>query len=240
MPADIKILKVASAQLVFFINPLLATKSKLDLAQMIIKSTDNIFDGPPTILPIPDDAPQEIPRIILKNGANTLTCNVCINRIDFLFRESKAFNEGMCLPEFWSDYSKTINNFTNCIKKDLDTSITRLGFVVNLFCGLKGSANKYLTKEYLKSNIFSDPFEIQLNVLNKLVLDGFVNINRWLKFKPIRFITNISNDTALSVELDLNTSPEEKHDFKTEEVVKFFNLAYNHIISEAAKLIISD
>ena len=89
MTSNLDFFKVTTAQFVLFIDPLPDNSNKLDLAQKITQGTGNIFDGPPTILPIPNDAPQEIPRIILKDNTNTLNCNVCINRIDLLFKENK-------------------------------------------------------------------------------------------------------------------------------------------------------
>ncbi len=74
-------------QAVLFIKSL-DLSNPLSLAVFLKEDKGLPFDGPETVLPVPADAPLEIPRIILKSSDGVFNCNVSANRIDLFFNET--------------------------------------------------------------------------------------------------------------------------------------------------------
>ena len=56
---------------------------KIKVANDLKVKMEGLFNGKSTILPLPIDAPLEIPRIILQSKDNFFGCNIAIPRIDF-------------------------------------------------------------------------------------------------------------------------------------------------------------
>jgi len=53
---------------------------RIGVAQSLNKGAKKLFSGEQTILPIPDDAPPEIPRIILGDREKVFRCQVSPTR----------------------------------------------------------------------------------------------------------------------------------------------------------------
>src|SRR5437773_3624117 len=76
-------------QVVWFISGL-AVINRLDFARRLIDATQGSLDGDPVVLPLPEDAPNEIPIIILRSKDDKLQVNISRTRVDFLAREARA------------------------------------------------------------------------------------------------------------------------------------------------------
>ena len=65
---------------------------KSELLLKIKEELGDLFDENPTIIPIPNDAPSEIPRIILNNKNASLSCNISLSKIELssLFQKEKV------------------------------------------------------------------------------------------------------------------------------------------------------
>lgn len=73
---------IQNIQSVLFIENF-AFRNKLRIATRINEVVDNLFDGDPTMLDIPPNAPPEIPRIQLKDSKPIYSLNFSPTRIDF-------------------------------------------------------------------------------------------------------------------------------------------------------------
>jgi len=228
---------VVKLQSVFFTKNI-KIGNKLDFAQQVTAATDNIFDGDPMILPIPEtqeNGPTGIPIMILKSSDNQFNCNISKNRIDFFFSKKKEYEKSII--ELWPDYLKIIKDFSIFIKDRLNEKVWRLGFVATLIKDIGKSVNLLLNEKYLNTNIFEEPYEIQLNVLKKISLKD-IKVNRWIKYRPLRKKDDISKDYWLSIEIDMNTFPEIIHDLNKEQINKFFESAYDNITSKIPEYIL--
>jgi len=228
---------VNSLQSVFFVESL-KTGDKLDFARSVVNATRGIFDGDPMILPLPEEqeqAPPDVPYIVLKSKNNWYRCNICGNRIDLFFKRGKDI--GQNISELWPDYKNIIKDFSNYIKETLNEKIWRLGFVATFVKDVGRSVNEILNGAYLQPNIFEDSHEIQLNILKKINFKSF-NINRWIKFRPLRIKEDLSQDFGMSIEIDINTIAEKVYDFDKEEIMEFFNFAHENIVIEVPKYIL--
>jgi len=218
-------LLISSMQAAIFCSELLIS-NKEEFIYHVVQETNDFLKGEPTILPIPDDAPQEIPRIILKSRTYPYSCNFCKNRFDFFYKEQGKPNKTS--EEVFPDFRNVLNRLTTYVKTSLNIKVKHLGFIPNFVIELKESGNEYLLREYLHPNIFPNPYEIQINVLHKIELELF-KVNRWIKLKPLRMRNNTKDERRILVEIDINTLSEEIHDFSPDQIKRFITLAYGHI-----------
>ena len=218
-------LRISSMQAAIFCSELLIS-NKEEFIYHVVQETNDFLKGEPTILPIPDDAPPEIPRIILKSKTYPYSCNFCKNRFDFFYKGQGKPDK--TLEEVFPGFQKILDRLTTYVKTSLNIKVMRLGFISNFVIGLKESGNKYLLREYLHPNIFLNPYEIQINVLHKFELESF-KVNLWIKLKPLRMKNNVKDDRRILVEIDINTLSEEMYDFSPDQIKRFIVFAHDHI-----------
>ena len=228
---------IISMQSAFFLGAL-DVKNKLEFAQDLISSTAGILNGDPLLLPIPgklEDYPAELPFIILKSKDDNFSCNIAKGRIDFLYKGKPETRKN--ISEFWPEYQKTVSDITKFIRDVINERIWRLGFVVVVSREFNESINALLMKNYLKPGIFEKPYEIQLNILNKLTYEQ-VDLNRWIKLRPVRETQDPTKDYNFLIEVDINTISEKSYAFEGEQIERFFIFSHSHIVSEIPKYIL--
>jgi len=219
--------KLRSFQSALFVA-VLNLENKLKLASDIISASKNILEGDPTILPIPPDAPPEIPRIITKSKDERYTCNVSLNRID-LFSKPKGRDE-QSLDVVSGEYLKLLLNLTSLLKENFKIAIPRIGIVANLLLELSESSNTYVLRKYIKeSSLISETHEAQIHALNKITLSNKIKVNRRLRIITSRSAEDPSNDKYLSISIDINSVPEVPYDFDRELIQLTFNAAVDHM-----------
>jgi len=76
--------QIEQIQLVLF-SPGIVITNKPKLVSNINDALQGLFDGDLAILPIPDDAPAEIPRIILKSNDEKYTLQITTKRVNFFY-----------------------------------------------------------------------------------------------------------------------------------------------------------
>lgn len=192
--------------------------NKISVAKKLTDSTLTLFDGEPLILPIPNDAPPEIPRIILKNREETISCNLSLNRIDFVWNE-KA-DPSRKIEEVSEDYLDGLFNATKVLKNGFNPTINRLGFIATFFVYLEESATAFLSRTFIKNGYLSDSKQIQLGALRLITVDA-VDANRWIRLSPLTH-KETGKDTAISIIVDINTPLEILYDFKLEDIKRFY------------------
>jgi len=221
--------KLRSFQVALFSN-MITLDNKIEYVSKLTTATNAVFDGEPTILPIPKDAPPEIPRVVVKSKDEKLICNTSINRVDLFFNPKKEIE--MNLENVKSEYLTLLKQILNFLNETYRFKIYRIGMVANLILDLTESSNQFISKKYLKDNSqISDTFEVQLNVLNKINLLSRYKANRWLRIITSREKQNIENDKFLSVNIDINTLPDVSYDFDSELVTLIFNDAVKNMQS---------
>lgn len=206
----------------------------LSVAQAIRGAVGGIFDGQPGVFPVPPNAPENVPRILLKDRQERYQCKVSAGRLDLAFDGSKR--KAGSVGVVWDECSGILRQLAEYLKKKNPTRVWRLGLVVRLFKVLEGSANTHIREKYLKDDRFQDPYELHLSVLDKESMGRFT-INRWLRLRPMRKRDDPKDDRGLVVEVDINTPAEEKNDFTEEEITDFFEEAYQHIAVEDMLLV---
>lgn len=217
---NFKIKKIQFALFPKNFNPL----DKSRIAQDIKVRTDNIFDGEDMILPLPMDAPLEIPRIILKSKNGYFSCNISLNRIDF-FRNISGNDD---LSHIKDELLKIIKQINSYFIDDNKILIGRIGFVIDFAIEIeKEKSIELLRKNLLKENSYynnSKKIKSILLVFTEMdTLDGF-SIN-----KQYQYGNEIDN--SLVFRFDINTPSEkiDEYNLKTEEIMRIIDGAINEI-----------
>ena len=144
-----------------------------------------IIDSMPQTLPLPKEAPPEIPRVIGNSSFGQYSLNVSLNRVDLL-----------------RNYAS--NGFiVNCMQKQ---KITRIGIVGNFFIHCN-NPNKIISELYLNDKN-KDNDEISLR-LNKKTTIKDVTINNVLNINQGNVSASNYAGEAVLVQLDYNTEPKE-------------------------------
>ncbi len=235
MAADIEQFTPLSVQSAIFVRGL-DLSDPLSVAQGIRGAAGGIFDGQPGVFPVPPNAPENVPRILLKDREGKYQCKVSTGRLDLAFDGSKR--KASSIGMLWDEYSGIIRQLAEYLKKKNPTRVWRLGLVVRLFKVLGGSANVHIREKYLSPALagFQDPYEMHLSVLNKESMGRF-SINRWLRLRPMRKRDDPNDDRGFVVEVDINTPAEGADNYTEQEITDFFEEAYQHIVIEDMLLV---
>ena len=227
-------LKLLSLQMALFARQV-DLRNSLSIAQGINSASGNAFDGSPTVLPLQERTPPNVPLIILKSVDEKYSCNVSRVRIDFRFSVQK--DPPADIRDVWEKYYDTARQIAEYFCRKNPTSILRLGFVAQFFVKLSTSANYHIIAKYLHPGIAEDTWDINVNFLNRFRMETR-EVNRWMKIRPIRNRKNPDDDTAMIVEIDINTLQEHQTEFSQQEIDTFYEDAYLHIINQDINKII--
>jgi hypothetical protein len=240
--ATVDDLNVVSIQGAFFVKEL-DLANPLGVAQGLNSACGNLFDGPPAVLPVPQGAPAKarqqvpphVPIIVLKTKDEKQLLNVARERLDY--RHVLRGGPPTTLPPIWSSYDVILGQIAEYLTMKQPTTVWRLGFVVQFFAKLELSANAHLGQTYLREGVFQGATDLQLNALHRTSVAD-IAANRWIRLKPVRNKENPDDDSAMIVEIDINTPAEHPAEFSQEEIEDFFAGAYDHLRTHAVAQII--
>ncbi|MFH0986119.1 MAG: hypothetical protein V1882_11430 [Candidatus Omnitrophota bacterium] len=193
-------------QFVLFANGV-TYPNKLDLATSLISSLGGKLDGEPLILPIPKEAPPEIPRVILSSKLQDYRLQISSNRIDYFFKPAPP----LALQEFFelnlsSDLLKIRDVF-----EQYQNRFFRVAGVINVTIELSKPGADYLLERYvLEKKEFGDPHDMELHCLNKLSTENY-KFNQWLRIRSSRDSKKSELNNYLAVQIDINTLAEESY-----------------------------
>jgi hypothetical protein len=212
-----------------------ALSDRIGVAQSLNKATKNLFNGGPAILPIPDDAPLEIPRIILRSKDENFVCHVSSKSLEFSLKQKKGENKR--LKEIQDDFLSQLADLARVVKTGLRVKVERLGVVINSAMFLEEPSTDFLIKRFLKEGIVIDPREVNLSFLHKFALGGF-KVNRWQRFSCVspKDEGTLEGAKVLHIETDVNTVPEIKYDFSAEAIPSFCSQVFTFTESDLESL----
>ncbi len=210
--------RVDSIQLVLF-SPGIVIFDVLKAGVTIREKYLNVLDGEPVILPIPDDAPVEIPRIQMSSKDKTYSLSISKNRVDLILRYKKDELSNV------SPFQELFENFLSLfqyLKNELNAKVTRLAIVTHWVIELDGgsSAEHLLSKYINKEAPIARPRELEIHCLNRETLSDF-EANKWTRIRSAHDISLPHEDRLISFLLDINTLAENTYDFKKESIQAF-------------------
>lgn len=193
------------------------------------------FDGNPTILPLPKDAPLEVPRIILRTADNSFSLNISPIRIDLFYNSNKNDQEGIptkTLADIQSQVITLLKEIAGIVVNKFSAHINRSAVIINSVVKLQESSKKYFMENFVKAEGVHNPNEIQLNFLMNKEFDKY-KVNEWLRLHTLRNQKNPTDDTAMLIILDINSLAEVDYNFNKETLDTFlkgsFSLASNEL-----------
>lgn len=209
----------------------------INFAAQLNQAAGNLFDGEPMVLPLPDDAPLDIPLIILQNSNRSYKLTIAPSRSDFFYIHKASSESPVNIDEIYQDYKNIFNKILPLIAEKFN--INRLGKVVRFLFELESSSITQLTNKYLKNALVKSPWEIQIIVLEKTSINKF-DVNKWIKLKSLRKKSDPKNDKNILLELDINTLEERSYELSLHDIHLFFDNAMSISIAESHNLFIGD
>ena len=203
-------------------------RDPLEVGHQVRSATGDLLDGEPLVLPLPSDAPSEIPRIVLKSKDERYSCNVSGVRLDLFYREKNPTRKWIDLRD---EYLQYLLGISHTLVETLRATITRLGSIAEFVVPINTSPSLILRRAYLKEGILPGDREIQLGVLHRQSWET-IEINRWVR------LTGKEGESALRVVVDINTIPEKKYDFDVDGIGSFYNRASSFFIVDLEKIVL--
>lgn len=206
---------------------------KLEVAQALRKLKTINFEGEPTIFPLPEDAPLEIPRIILKSKDNSFALNISPIRTDLIFQSQKSAESDLPngeLSTIEKQIIPTILEVFEILSKNFSANVSRAAVIAKIIAKLDMSSKEFLQKTYIQK-MTTTPYEIKTHFLFKEKLGDF-QINKWKRLETLRNKKNLEDDSALLFALDINTLLEIDYKFTPKNLEDFYKKAMGLIENE--------
>jgi len=225
-------IRIDHAQLVSF-SPGIIIVDKLKVANDINGDLPDLFDGDPVILPIPEEAPAEIPRIQMNSKDGRYNLSISKSRLDFIFRYRRDERERLFpIPGLFEKFLTLFQYF----KEIIHTQITRFAIVTNWIIELeKTPAAELLLSKYIRSETpIITPRELELHYLSRESISG-LQVNKWTHIKSARIISEPVQNKFVFLHLDINTLPEIAYNFDCESLRKFLDQS-SKVINETIEI----
>ncbi len=213
-------------------TPDLNITSSLKFLNFIDESLGSVLDGNPSSLPIPQDAPADIPRIQASSADDKWKLNLSLARTD-LFYVNPFIHEAEILEE--KDFSKIVADFFSEFQEHFDLRVQRLAFVTDRASEIN-NPSRYIVDNFCKEELkqegrpFDNVGQFEIHTLKKYQWLNY-KINSWVRIRS----TGLKAETIIPIVLftnDLNTlSSDEDSDkqFDSPEIKKFFANIPKHL-----------
>lgn len=210
---------IRSIQAAFFLSNI-DLSDKLNVANIVKNNLHPFLNGAPTILPIPEDAPAEIPRIVLTSVDSNLICNISPIKID-LIQKNVSIKES--IDKSILIFFTNIDKLAQTITTKFSANSYRLGLAITYIVDPSIKGLDLLKTKYL-SNPKDISEEIQINKRLKGVIGEF-EINNWLRLIA-KNGSKEKDKPQLLIISDINTLQTKKYSINTNNAPKFFDSAF--------------
>lgn len=199
---------------------------KVQLAADLSNQLADLLDDEPVILPVPDDAPPDIPRIILKSKNGRYSVNIKLNNVSFKYTEKgKPANELQAIRE---EFLQNFSDFTEIlIKLGVIETASRLGSVTEFLVFTQDPID-VIKRNFLRPEELEELSQIDLGLLTKTTWDD-VQINRWHRFTTRTGETAQGSEPYIIFAIDINTKADIEYKFSHEAIVGFYSRVYTDI-----------
>mgnify|MGYP001162006701 CR=1 FL=1 len=215
-------------------TPDLSISNSFAILKVIVDLLGEKLQGEPMILPIPQDAPAEIPRMQLTSQDKKWILTMSLARTDLIFVDpSNLEPDDMDVQEF----SGLCSAFFSKLKEKLNIRVQRLAFVTDRASQNEQAAD-LIVKKFCKDELAQDgkPFNnvnnFEIHSLKSYDWKGY-SLNSWVRIKASDLRIKEEVVPALVVQNDLNTLPLDKDsgkDFSQEEIGTFFREIPAHLL----------
>lgn len=164
----------------------------------------DIFDVMPTILPLPEGAPLEIPIVQLTSTKNNFQTHISRIRADFFFNADPQ-RRIKDLKDIEKDIILKLNNFVEAISSKIeDNHFVRIGIVAQYFIDDEKSTETILNT-YMKKELENvQEVTLRFNQKNKICN---LNVNDIAKLETIKGRIGGKDRKGFIIERDINNIP---------------------------------
>lgn len=180
------------------------------LINRIDDALDGLFDKMPTILPIADDVPSDLPSVIMQSSNGQFTCNISRTRIDIIMNTHPSGNSlSVNLQNFIDKvkiFTETVNRFRN---------FNRFGFIGRYFYK-HSSPEKKIQSKYFKNDM-GELNELNLRFNKRFTIED-KEFNDVVEISK-GFVTENGRDiSSIVIQRDMNNVPD-SHTISEAEVI---------------------
>jgi hypothetical protein len=205
-------------QIALFLSTLDLT-SKLDLAAAIRDASGRILDADPLILPVPGDAPHEVPRVIQASRDEQWICQVAGNRLDIVFQTPSKTEGNTNFQGIARQQAQVSSAIWEVLQSRFKASGHRIG-MVSTFRATVEEAARTLRRRFLIPSNAPEPHELQLHVLHTLTLRDLL-VNRWTRCSAGPLPSPGPGPGVFQLDIDINTLADRPLDLTPSRIVGF-------------------
>jgi len=202
------------------------TFSTSEMLKKLLNMEQNIFDGDPFTLPLPADAPKEIPRITLDSKDKKYKLEVAPIRINF-FRNKIDENDKI-IP---NDIITSAVSLLTQLLDSLGTQCDRIALVIDRN-SIKDDAAKVIASHFCKDDFIKEPFdrpsEFEIHSLKQYPFLEKFEVNSWVRIRSahMRHESGIIHP-IINIQQDINTKAEATKIYSKEDITIFYEKIYD-------------
>jgi len=209
-------------------TPEMTIPNSLKLANLVVSIMGEYVGEEPSILPIPQNAPLEVPRVLFGSADNEWSLNISLQRTNLFYTVDPASGKARISEE---EFSSVAAIFFGKYQKELSLRVQRLAFVTERFW-IGENALTYILERFCnncqmgENRPFHEAKRFEIHSLKNYLWETF-NINSWvrMKFLPIKAGDHETAPGILVVNdlntLSLNEAPDEN--FSDAQIGEYFN-----------------
>jgi hypothetical protein len=215
-------------------TPELNISSSLKIANLVANLLGKYLGETPSILPIPQDAPPEIPRIIFSSPDKKWKLNISLERTNLFYETPPTSTDKVISTD---EFSSIASGFFENYQKGLDLRVQRIAIVTERLAMLEDALDYVLgrfcnEKQITKGRPFFNTKRFEIHSLKKYNWEKF-SVNSWVrtKFLPVK-IGDGETAPGILVINDLNTlSSDEAREasFSADDIKAYFEKAPQHL-----------
>jgi hypothetical protein len=213
---------IANFQSIIFTPNISAFSAPKTLA-VILGKYSHKYDGSVQSLPLPEDIPPEVPRVVLQSKDGTYRLDASPARISSYWIRA---DEKQAEPE---DMVSSCVEVLQYSAEGMETQVSRLAMVLTRVCKAENPAQllvERFCKPELQTALFGHSESLEIHNHKRIQLKDFP-INSWIRCKTGGLLVDNIPVQAIVVEQDLNTLAEEveQRKFNSEEIKSYFQIA---------------
>lgn len=202
--------------------------TRLEIAAALGKEIDELVGVDPVLIPLPENAPAELPHIVMSNDETGLQFQYAPARTDLIFNfEKPAPLEE--LAERLSETSSITTRVWSLLQSQFAARSRRLGLVCTFMAGAEDAAS-LITGRYLKGSYGKGSAEAQIHYLHKSS-EGPFSVNRWVRLRSQP--KSDEGEDSIFLMVDVNTIPEQSGPSVDEGTIEGFMSIGESMISKA-------
>jgi hypothetical protein len=181
------------------------------------------FDASPTVLPLPEEAPPEIPRMILQSSTKQWQAEIAATRVNFRWAQMTP-SDTITIEAF----RESLLRFIHLLLEMEHARVSRMGLILGRYLIVDNPASvlaRYFCRENWLQSALQDPENFELHAHRKTTVGSTFDVNSWIRFKSAQVtLPNIPPRPIVLVEQDVNTLAEEAalREYGIEAISTFF------------------